>query len=146
MQVIKYENRKLTVVKHIGSVHNKDDVAILWDNAAKWIAEQTKQMPLFPQEERFISLEQFEYLGFQYTFLYETLLKLQARLGYTCFGNKLLNDLVTIRIIGPASKLRSLELLETYFNIKHRRQSLYDILPSIPELKSKIQKLTLNFT
>ena len=129
----------------MGSALNKEEIIILCDNAAKWIAEQTKQIPLFPQEERFISLEQCEYLGFQYTFLYETLHKLQARLGYTCFGNKLLNDLVTIRIIEPASKLRSLELLEIYFNIKHRRQTLYDMLPALLKLKNKIEELTINF-
>jgi len=145
VQVIKYEKRKRVVVKHIGSAHNKDEVIILSNNAAKWITKQTKQIFLFPQEERFIPLDQCEYLGFQYTFLYETLHKLQARLGYTCFNNKLLNDLVTIRIIEPASKLRSLELLETYFNIKHRRQSLYDILPTILKLKNKIEELTINF-
>jgi len=145
VQVIKYENRKRVVIKHMGSALNKEEIIILCDNAAKWIAEQTKQIPLFPQEERFISLEQCEYLGFQYTFLYETLHKLQARLGYTCFGNKLLNDLVTIRIIEPASKLRSLELLEIYFNIKHRRQTLYDMLPALLKLKNKIEELTINF-
>lgn len=100
---------------------------------------------MFPQQESFIPLEQCEYLGFQYTFLYETLYKLQVRLGYTCFGIKLLNDLVTIRIIEPASKLRSLELLETYFNIKHRRQTLYDIFPVLLKLKNKIEELTINF-
>lgn len=145
VQVIKYENRRRIIVKHVGSAHKKDEVVILLDNAAKWISDQTKQISLFPQEERFIPIEQCEYLGFQYTFLYETLYKLQARLGYTCFNNKLLNDLVTIRIIEPASKLHSLELLETYFNIKHRRQSLYDLLPAILKLRNKIEELTINF-
>ncbi|MBU1299217.1 MAG: IS1634 family transposase [Bacteroidetes bacterium] len=146
VQVIKYENRKRVVVKHVGSAHNKEEINILWNNAVDCISEQTKQISLFPrQEEHFISLEQCEYLGFQYTFLYETLHKLQARLGYTCFGNKLLNDLVTIRIVEPASKLRSLELIETYFNIKHRRRTLYDTLPVILKLKNKIEDLTINF-
>ena len=144
VQIIKYENRKRVVVKHIGSAHNEDEVTILCNNAAKWISEQTKQIPMFVEEERFIPIEQYEYLGFQYTFLYETLLHLQARLGYTYFGNKLLNDLVTIRIIEPASKVRSLELLETYFNIKHRRRSLYDEIPSLLKLKNKIEELTIN--
>ncbi len=70
---------------------------------------------------------------------------MQARLGYTCFGNKLLNDLVTIRIIEPASKLRSLEHIENYFNIKHRRQTLYDTLHALVRLKAKIEELTINF-
>lgn len=146
VQVVKYEKRKRVVLKHIGSAHHKDEVITLCNNAAKWISEQTKQIPLFSQqEERFIRLEQCEYLGFQYMFLYETLLKLQTRLGYTYSGNKLLNDLVTIRIIEPASKIRSLELLETYFNIKHRRQALYDRIPALLKLKDKIEELTINF-
>ena len=145
VQVIKYVKRKRVIVKHFGSGRNKEEVITLCNNAARWISEQTKQIPLFQQEEQSISLEQFEYIGFQYTFLYETLYKLQARLGYTCFGNKLLNDLVTIRIIEPTSKLRSLELLETYFNIKHRRRTLYDILPKLLKLKNKIEELTINF-
>ncbi len=145
VQVIKYQNRKRVVVKHIGSAHNKDQLLILLDNAKNWIEEQTKQISLFPEKEQFIQLDKCEYLGFQYRFLYETLEKLQARVGYTCFNIKLLNDLVTMRIIEPASKLRSLKLLETYFNIKHRRQSLYEILPKILKLKDKIEELTINF-
>ncbi len=145
VQVIKYKSRKRVVAKHIGSADNKDEETILLNNAANWISEQTKQISLFPENEHFISIEQIEYLGFQYTFLYETLNKLQSRLGFTSFGKKLFNDLVTIRIIEPASKLRSLELLESYFSIKHRRQSLYDILPELLKLKNKIEELTIDF-
>ncbi|MBA4405646.1 hypothetical protein C0389_00045 [bacterium] len=44
----------------------KDEVITLCNNAANWISEQTKQIPLsHQQEERFIPLEQCEYLGFQ---------------------------------------------------------------------------------
>ena len=145
IQVVKYVKRKRIVIKHIGSAHNKDEEKILLDNAEKWISEQTKQISLFPEERRYISPEQLEYLGFQYTFLYETFYKLQTSLGYTCFGSKLLNDLVTIRIIEPASKLRSLKLLETYFNIKYSRQTLYNMLPKLLKLKNKIEELTINF-
>ena len=83
VQVVKYINRKRIVVKHFGSAHNKEQESIRWNNALRWISEQTKQIDFFEQGEQFISLEQFEYLGFQYTFLYETLYKLQSRLGYT---------------------------------------------------------------
>ena len=145
VQIVKYVNRKRIVAKHIGSAHNKDEEKILWENAEKWIVRETKQIPLFPKENNYLLAEQLEYLGFRYTFLYETLSKLQARLGYNCFGNKLLNDLVTMRIVEPASKLRSIKLLETYFNIKHRRQNLYNMLPKLLKLKDKIEELTISF-
>ena len=63
VQIIKYENRKRVVVKHMGSAHNKDEIIILWNNAENWITEQTKQIPLFAQEERFISFEQRGAMG-----------------------------------------------------------------------------------
>lgn len=103
VQIVKYENRRRVVVKHIGSADNKEEINLLINCASEWIAEQTKQFDLFPKKEKSLPLEQIQYLGYQYTFLYEVFYKLQARLGYTCFGNKLLNDLVTIRIIEPTS-------------------------------------------
>ena len=64
-QVIKYENRKRVVVKHVGSAQTKEEITILRNNAADRISEQTEQISLFPtQEEHFISLEQYEYFGF----------------------------------------------------------------------------------
>ncbi|MBU1446057.1 IS1634 family transposase [Patescibacteria group bacterium] len=145
VQIVKYENRRRVVVKHIGSADNKEEIDLLINCASEWIAEQTKQFDLFPKKEKSLPLEQIQYLGYQYTFLYEVFYKLQARLGYTCFGNKLLNDLVTIRIIEPTSKLRSLELLESYFGIKHRRGSLYENLSAFLKLKNKIEELTIDF-
>lgn len=145
VQVVKYEDRKRVVVKHIGSAYNKAEITSLINCASEWIAEQTKQFDLFPNKEKNLPLEQIQYLGYQYTFLYEVLYKLQAKLGYICFGNKLLNDLVTIRIIEPASKLRSLELLESYFGIKHRRGKLYDNLRVFLKLKNKVEELTKDF-
>jgi hypothetical protein len=35
VQIIKYENRKRVVVKHMGFTHNKDEVIIFWNNAER---------------------------------------------------------------------------------------------------------------
>src|SRR3989344_3690373 len=59
--------------------------------------------------------------------------------------NNLLLDLVILRIMEPASKLRSIELLEEYFGIKHRRQRYYESAPEWLTLKSKVESLSLSF-
>lgn len=51
----------------------------------------------------------------------------------------LLSDLVTIRIFEPASKLRSLELLASYFGIKHSRNTFYKIAPQCIGLKEAVE-------
>jgi transposase len=45
----------------------------------------------------------------------------------------------------PASKLRSIELLEQYFGIKHRRQNYYESASKWLDLKEKTEKTTVNF-
>jgi len=50
-----------------------------------------------------------------------------------------------VRIIEPASKLRSIILLEEYFGIKHRRQKYYDSAPAWLELKSKTESIAVKF-
>jgi hypothetical protein len=50
-----------------------------------------------------------------------------------------------MRIFEPSSKLRSIELLEHYFGIKHRRQRFYDSAKNWIVLKEKIEKQTLHF-
>ena len=52
----------------------------------------------------------------------------------------LLNDLVVIRIFEPASKLRSLELLEQFFGIRHSRKAYYKIAPDCVDLKKTVEQ------
>ncbi len=56
-----------------------------------------------------------------------------------------LRDLVTIRILEPASKLHSIELLNDYFAIHHRRQSYYKEAPQWLHLKDIVQDTVQSF-
>ena len=57
----------------------------------------------------------------------------------------LLNDLVVIRIFEPASKLRSLELLEKFCGICHSRKAYYKIAPDCIDLKKSVERKIVNF-
>jgi transposase len=50
-----------------------------------------------------------------------------------------------MRIIEPASKLRSIDLLEQYFGIKHRRQSYYECAPEWLKLKDIVEENVIAF-
>lgn len=145
VQVIRYVNRRRIVVKHIGSGYSDDALQTLLKTAEEWIIKHTHQLSFFPEsaENRVLHLDQCEYLGSYYTFLYEIVNSLQERLGYTLLKAPILNDLVTIRVLEPASKLRSIELIETYFGIKHRRQKFYESAAQWLELKQKVETLTV---
>jgi transposase len=148
VQVIRYENRKRIVFKHIGSAHTPGDLQALKSIAKSVIDEASKQLALFEADKntgKFISLEQSEFLGVHYLFLYEALSSVCKQIGLDRVGNKFLLDLVIIRIVEPASKVRSIELLEDYFGIHHRRQNYYKAINEWVDLKSSFEGIITAF-
>lgn len=148
VQVFRYQDTKRVIIKHIGSGTTDEQVVALEEMARLFIAELTKQSFLFedtkPKQDA-VLLNQCEYIGVYYTYLYDVLRAVQHKIGYALAIDSLLNDLVVMRIFEPASKLRSIELMGTYFGIKHRRQRYYESAPKWLDLKESIEKLTLGF-
>lgn len=140
VQVIRYENRKRIVVKHIGSAAQETEVNSLIGKAHLWIAGQTSQLSIFVEPGPATDITQYQFIGTLHQFAYDVLSAIQDHFGYLGEGQKLLSDLVIIRMIEPASKLRSIKLIEDYFNIKHRRQSYYQQAPRWLELKEDVER------
>ena len=116
VQVIRYENNKRVIVKHIGSGGTDEEINALSEIARSYIEDISQQLALFadaPLPNSAVMLGQCEYLGFHYTFLYDV--------------------------------LRSIELMETYFGIRHRRQRYYESALKWLGLKEVVEKQTLQF-
>ena len=147
VQIIKYKNRKRVVVKHIGSAPDKEKLKKLKESAASWIEQSSKQQSLFPKKTISIS-EQYQYVGFRYAFVYETLSKLCKHFKFHLLRNRLLLDLVIARIIEPGSKIQSVEFLKEFLGIEHRREYFYRQIPELLNLKriveSKVLKIAEN--
>ena len=148
VQVYRYKNSKRVIIKHIGSAASDDQITALQEMARSFIADYTKQSYLFeetkPSEEA-VLVSQCDYIGIYYSYLYDVLQAVQQQIGYTLLADSLLNDLALMRIVEPASKLRSLELIDTYFGISHRRQRFYESALKWLNLKERIEKQTLHF-
>lgn len=147
VQVYKIVDRKRKVVKHIGTAHNDQGKNDLHSLANEYILQVSKQLALFEnaQAQNILYLNQSEFLGIYYTFLYEVINGLLTQIGFSKIEKSMLLDLVIIRIVEPASKLRSIELLNSYFGIRHRRQTFYQSAPQWLDLKSKIEKIVIGF-
>lgn len=148
VQVYRYRNSKRVIIKHIGSGTSDEEINALEEMARVFISDYTKQSYLFeeakPNEEA-VLISQCEYVGIYYTYLYDALRAVQYKIGYALELDTLLSDLVVIRIFEPASKLHSIELIETYFGIRHRRQRFYESARKWLDLKERIEKQTLDF-
>ena len=147
VQVYYIQNRKRVIVKHIGSATNRDELHDLKQQAQQFIADYCSQTSLFPslKSGAYVYLEQYECVGYYYRFFYDTIQRLIAQMGFEALISPLLKDLITIRILEPASKLRSIELIETYFGIVHRRQNYYKEAKKWIALKDKILEKVNDF-
>ncbi len=135
----------MIVVKHIGSAHGKEEILALRRSAAVWIEKASGQSLLFSDMEVQPSakLENYQYLGFRYALVYETLYDMCKLFGFHWIRNKLLLDLVIARIIQPGSKLQSIEFLKECIGIEHRRQNLYQQMSKFLGAKGTVESKVL---
>lgn len=147
IQVYKIENRKRVIVRHIGTARNQQQKSDLLALANDFIEKISKQLFLFEDQQagNVFYIKQTEFIGVYYTFLYDVISKIILAIGFDKLNDNLLLDFVIMRIMEPASKLRSIELLEEYFGIKHRRQNYYKIAPEWLKLKSNAEGIALSF-
>jgi len=147
VQVVRYSSNKRIIVKHFGSCKNGPELDEMLLVATEWIKDNSGQLPVFKDggTSNILHLDHTELVGAHSTFLFGLISKVQDQIGLHICKSSLLLDLVTIRIIKPASKLHSIELLETNFNIKHHRQSYYKLAPQWSELKEGVESTVVKF-
>lgn len=147
VQIVYYANRKTKIFKHVGSASSDEQVEELKLLAVDLIDKVLPFLPLDvkPKSHNLLSIEKSEFIGIYYTFFYEIISGLMVQIGLDKIRKNLLLDLVIIRILEPASKLRSIRLLEQYFGIKHRRQTFYESAPKWLDLKGKTEGMVMSF-
>ena len=147
VQIIYYQNRKTKIFKHIGSANTDEGIHSLKLAAQDFINSYSPTLPLFEDSNsnNLLLLNKSEFLGVYYTFFHEVVSELIVKIGLNKIKKKLLLDLVIMRIMEPASKLRSIELLYTYFGLQHRRQSYYRYAPKWIDLKLEVEQIVVEF-
>lgn len=139
IQVVRYKNRKTIIIKHIGSAKTKEDISLLKKKAREHIQKISKQIGLFDDSnkksaDKIIQVSKCEYLGFRYSFMHKIINEIFGLFGFDKLKNKVLLDLVLMRIIEPSSKFHSLELLDEFFGIKYEITDVYRQMKLIPPL------------
>ena len=149
IQVVEYKERKVSVLKHVGSARNAEELTALEKEARQWLETYTGQSSLFPAPHApFPPLSQWDgrqFLGVRYGLAYEVCSTVYTRLGYNQINDVLLRDLCIMRLVEPASKIRSLELMERYFDIHYSERTLYRHLPTFVTYKAQTEEIATSF-
>ena len=139
IQVVQYAGHSAKIVKHMGSAKDEIERALLMNKAQEWIGKYTLQSNLFPeQKQNVLIVERSECVRVTHEFAYQFFRSCLGECQLTHLPPLLL-DLAIIRLIEPASKLRSVELLSRYFEIKYS-QRIYRTIPKLITWKAEIEQ------
>lgn len=149
VQVVLREDHQTKIIRHVGTAQNKEDLVNLLKYAHQFVREQNRTIPLFEEEKdnnhHFISVENLHVSRAIHRFAYELLSSVYDKNGFGILDCKLLQNLVIMRIIEPASKLRSLYLLAKYFDIHFSENDVYKNLSSFVSLKEKAESIAIEY-
>lgn len=139
IQVVVYQGHKAKIVKHIGSSKDAEEVTLLYQKAKEYIEGYSGQSSLFPElEKKILFVERGECIGVTHQFARKFLLCCAKECGLSD-TDELLLDLSIMRLLEPASKLRTIMLLKHYFGIEYS-QRIYRKIPKLVKLKKDIEK------
>ncbi len=145
VQVVRYERGRTIVLHHVGTVSRRNDLSSLLQSAQEWMTTASGQQSFFPFSHTFDPLfSRYRYIGARYSLLYETLSRSMDALGFGVL-DRMLRDLVLIRVVEPSSKRRSVELLFSYFGITYDLTTLYRYLPEMSKEKDQAESFLVTY-
>lgn len=141
VQLIRYENKKRIIVKHVGSAHTEDKLTALQCEAKRLQDELSRQrsLPLIEPPARLIHADHLNLCAVTHYFSYKALRNCSQQCGLSVLP-PLYQDLALMRIIEPASKLRTIELLYRYFGVLYAERTVYRLLSKLMDHKAAIEK------
>ncbi len=143
LQVVQYVAHRSIIIKHIGSGKDDIEVQALRKKAFEWIEGHSGQLSLFPdQKQKILLVDRADCIGVTHHFAFRFFMSCldECELSHL---PRLLLDFAIIRLIEPASKLRSIELLQHYFGIQYS-QRIYRNIPKLTNYKADIEHCAYN--
>ncbi|MBM3163478.1 MAG: IS1634 family transposase [Chlorobi bacterium] len=144
VQVVRNEGKKRAIIKHVGSAHTERECDLLMAEAVKYAEAHRRQPYLFPEtppptsSSQHLDLSRVELVDVTHQFARKALLACARMCGLGALPELYL-DFALMRIIEPVSKLRTLELLQRYFNVHYAERTMYRLLPKLLEYQKEIE-------
>ncbi len=152
VQVVQRSHQQTKIVKHIGSATSNQEQQDLIHLANQYILTHDPVQPLFPeilgediQNHHVVAIKNLEFRKTYHAFAYEFFSFFYKQNGFDFLNNTLLKDLALMRLIEPASKLRSCELLKEYFDHTYPINHVYEELVKINLLKDEIERIAVSY-
>lgn len=138
---------QVKVIKHIGSASCVKEINNLVKIARSWINKNNPQESLFKldESENLMLLSNLELIGTTPILIHQLFMRTVKLFGFDQILEQVLIDIIFMRLVEPASKKASIELLESNFNISHSLRSLQRKLKEVATNKTAIEQRTVAY-
>lgn len=147
VQVGYYAEKRFHLEKHIGSSKDSGRLVELLEMAKAYVRSQSPQQEFNfnPQSEEVLFKRGLMVTQSRLEVAYTYLDHVYAKLGFAKLANEGLKHFVMIRVLEPASKSKSILLLNRYFGIQYKKTTIFRDLTNFALLKDEVQKIALRY-
>lgn len=147
IQVGYYRGKRFKLSKHIGSAKNVAKINELINIAREYIHTQKSQLELnfSPQSEEILYKRGVKVTGSYLLEAYNYLSQVYSQIGFNRVDNLFLKHFAIIRVLEPASKLKSIKLLNKYFGIIYKKTTAFRELLKLLNLKDDIESIAIKY-
>lgn len=141
------KDRKFKLTKHLGSSTIPDKINELIGIAQEYIQSHSPQLKLDfnPQSKEIMFTRGIQMQSKSLELAYKYLNNIYRRVGFEELDNQILKNFVLIRILEPASKIKSIELLKKYFGIEYKKTTVFRKLMLATSLRDLAIGIAINY-
>lgn len=145
IQVGFYQGKNFILKKHIGSAKDTAKIDELIMLAEGYIRSNSPQLPFNfnPQSEEVLFKRGVKAQGSRLQTAYDYLDQVYASLGLNQLRSPVLKHFAMIRVLEPASKVKSIVLLDKYFGIHYTKTTAFRELGKLIVLKENVIKAAI---
>lgn len=147
IQVGYYRGKRFKLRKHIGSAKERQKIDELKNIAYEYIRTHSPQVLLNfnPHSSEILYKRGIRVETAYLKEAYDYLSAVYDKIGFCRIDNNYLKHFSLMRVMEPASKIKSIGLLDKYFGIIYRKTTAFRELLKLPVLKDQITKTAIKY-
>ena len=147
IQVGSYKGKNFILRKHIGSAKDTEKIEELISLAEEYIRSHSSQLTLNfnPQSEEILFKRGVKVQKAYLQAAYDYLDSVYGSLGLKHLHSLVLKHFAMIRVLEPASKIKSIVLLSKYFGIHYSKTTAFRELAKLVNLKEDVIKAAIRY-
>lgn len=147
IQVGFYKGKRFILAKHIGSSKDIHKINELIEIANEYVNSNSSQLKFNfdPKSEEILFKRGIKVEKSILETAYEYLENIYQQIGFNRLKNDVLKHFAIIRVLEPASKTKSIMLLNKYFNIEYKKTTIFRELTKLSNLKENVEQLAIKY-